>query len=38
MSEVVERWLTFAREDVRMAELALEDGTRLLCFGISGPM
>ena len=26
MSEVAERWLTFAREDVRMAELALEDG------------
>jgi hypothetical protein len=26
MSEAAERWLAFAREDMRMAELALKEG------------
>jgi HEPN domain-containing protein len=26
MNEAVEHWLTFARQDLRMAELALEEG------------
>jgi len=33
MNEAVERWLTFARQDLRMAELALEEGIyNQVCF------